>query len=335
MSQAWQFYISTLLIYLGVDVIAVLGLNLQFGVTGIINFAFVVFQAAGAYTAAILTLGPASKNGGFQQYFFGAHLPFPLPMIAAGVVSGLLSLLVGLVGLRRLRSDYQAMVMLVASLIATTVITNQVGWFNGPNGLALVPQPLASLLKLSRANYQWFFVWLTAIICLIAFVLVRNITVSPLGRTLRAVRDNERAAASLGKNVTGFRLLAFVVGGALAGVSGAILVQFISAWSPGSWLFPETFVFFTAVIVGGSGNNVGVMVGALLVPIGFLEASRFLPSTSFFSSGVIDAVQWIAIGVLTLVFLWFWPKGVIPERRRRFPAPGPDERETAKKAAAS
>jgi branched-chain amino acid transport system permease protein len=321
LSLAWQFYVSTLLIYLGVDVIAVLGLNLQFGVTGIINFAFVVFQAVGAYTAAVLTLGSASSNGGFQQYIFGAHLPFPLPMIAAGVVSGLLSLLVGIVGLRRLRSDYQAMVMLVASLIATTVITNQVGLFNGPNGLALVPQPLASLLNFSRINYQWFFVGLTAMVCLIAYVLVRNITQSPLGRTLRAVRDNERAAASLGKNVTGFRLLAFVVGGVLAGVSGAILVQFISAWSPGSWLFPETFVFFTAVIVGGSGNNIGVMVGALLVPIGFLEASRFLPST-FFSSGVVDALQWIAIGVLTLVFLWFWPRGVIPERRRRFPPPG-------------
>ena len=85
MSVAWQFYISTVLIYLGVDVIACWGLNLQFGVAGLVNFAFIIFQAAGAYTAAVLTLGPAqpASQGGFQQYVGGAHLPFPLPILAA------------------------------------------------------------------------------------------------------------------------------------------------------------------------------------------------------------------------------------------------------------
>jgi branched-chain amino acid transport system permease protein len=146
---------------------------------------------------------------------------------------------------------------------------------------------------------------------------VHIVTSSPLGRTLRAIRDNEQAAAALGKNVTGLRMLAFVLGGVIAGVSGAILVEFISAWSPGSWLYPETFVYFTAVIVGGSGNNLGVMVGALLVPVAFLEATRFVPQ--FGPPGFIDALQWIIVGVLALVFLWFWPRGVIPERRRRFP----------------
>jgi branched-chain amino acid transport system permease protein len=135
------------------------------------------------------------------------------------------------------------------------------------------------------------------------------------------VRDNEQAAAALGKNVTGLRMQAFVLGGVIAGVSGAILVEFISAWSPGSWLYPETFVYFTAVIVGGSGNNLGVMVGALLVPVAFLEATRFVPQ--FGPAGLIDALQWIIVGVLALVFLWFWPRGVIPERRRRFPRPEP------------
>jgi branched-chain amino acid transport system permease protein len=69
--------------------------------------------------------------------------------------------------------------------------------------------------------------------------------------------------------------------------------------------------------VGGSGNNLGVMVGALLVPVGFLEATRFLPQ--FGPPGLIDALQWIVVGALALIFLWFWPRGVIPERRRRFP----------------
>jgi branched-chain amino acid transport system permease protein len=325
-SVAWQFYLSTVLIYLGVDVIACWGLNLQFGVAGLVNFAYIIFQAAGAYTAAVLTLGPAvpPSKGGFQTYVGGAHWPFPLPILAAGLVGGLLAAVVGVIAIRRLRSDYEAMVMLVVSLIATSVAINQVGLVNGPNGLALVPKPLASLVNLSPIGYQWLFVGLTAAICLCVYWLVHVVTSSPLGRTLRAVRDNEPAAAALGKNVTGLRMLAFVLGGVIAGISGAILVEFISAWSPGSWLYAETFVYFTAIIVGGSGNNFGVMVGALLVPVAFLEATRFLPQ--FGPPGLIDALQWITVGVLALIFLWFWPRGVIPERRRRFPAATADDR---------
>jgi len=318
-SSSMQFYISNLLVYLGVDVMACLGLNLQFGVAGLINLAFIVFQAAGAYTAAVLTLGPSTARGGFQSYILGAHLQFPLPWLAAAVVGGALSFVVGLIVLRRLRTDYQAMVMLVISLIATTVVTNATGLFNGSNGLALIPQPLESVLKLSPVGYQWFYVGLTFACTILVWVIVRRITGSPLGRTLRAVRDNDVAAASLGKNVTQLRLIAFVAGGAIAGLSGAILAQFISAWSPGSWLFPESFVYFSAVIVGGAGNNMGAVVGAALVPVAFLEATRYIPQFGY--PGLVDALQWVVVGLLTLGVMWFRPRGVFPERTRRFARP--------------
>ena len=120
MSVAWQFYISSVLIYLGVDIMACWGLNIQFGYAGLVNFSFIIFQAAGAYTAAVLTLGHATP-GGIQEYVGGAHWPFPLPILAAGLVGGLLAAVVGAIGLRRLRSDYEAMVMLVVSLIATSI----------------------------------------------------------------------------------------------------------------------------------------------------------------------------------------------------------------------
>jgi branched-chain amino acid transport system permease protein len=316
LSGAWQFYISTILVYLGVDIMACWGLNLQYGYGGILNFAFIVFQAAGAYTAAVLTLGPSSKSL-YQQYVGGANWPFPLPMLAAAIVGAVLSLLVGSLTLRRLRVDYQAMVMLVVSLIATGVVTNQINLLNGAAGLSLVPKPLDTALNLSLVDYQWFYVGLTAVLCLIVYWVVHRITGAPLGRTLRAIRDNENSAASLGKNVTVFRLIAFAVGGAIAAVSGAVLVEFIGAWSPGGWMYAETFVYFTAVIVGGTGNNLGAAVGALLVPVAFLEATRFLPPFGY--PGLIDALQWVAVGVLALIFLWFWPQGVVPERRRRFP----------------
>jgi ABC-type branched-subunit amino acid transport system permease subunit len=318
-SVAWQFYFSTLLIYLAVDIMAIWGLNLQFGVAGISSFAFIVFQAAGAYTASVLTLGPHQATS-FQSYIGGANLPFPLPILAAGVAGGLLAFLVGLVGIRRLRADYQAMVMLVISLTATYVADNQTGLVNGPAGLSLVPKPLAGGLGLSLIGYQWFYVGLSAVFCVIVYVVVRRFTGSPLGRAMRAVRDNEHAAAALGKNVFGLRMTAFVAGGVIAGVSGAVFVEFLGAWSPGSWLYPETFVFFTAILVGGTGSNVGVAVGALLVPIGFLESTRFLPNIG--QPGFVDALEWIAVGVLALLVLWFFPRGVIPERKRRYPRAG-------------
>jgi ABC-type branched-subunit amino acid transport system ATPase component/ABC-type branched-subunit amino acid transport system permease subunit len=241
--------------------------------------------------------------------------------VAAGLVGAALSLPIGLIGLRRLRADYQAMIMLVVSLIATNVAESQVKLFNGASGLSLIPQPLEAQLNLSQGDYLWFYVGLTAVFALLTFLVVQRISNSPLGRTLRSMRDNENAALSVGKDVTALRLLAFMVGGAIAGVSGALLVGFIGAWSPTSWLYPETFVYLGAVLVGGRGNNLGVLLGALLVP-GFAEITRFLPMLGDPQSAA--AAQWIGIGALMLVFLWFAPQGLIPERRRIFkPAPQP------------
>ena len=99
----------------------------------------------------------------------------------------------------------------------------------------------------------------------------------------------------------------------IAGLSGAILVGFIGLWAPSTWLYPETIILFAAVIVGGRGNNLGALLGALLVPLGFEEATRFIPS--FGQPGLIPAFQWVAIGLLIMGFLWFRPSGVLPEPR--------------------
>lgn len=324
MSVATQYYVATLLIYVGVDIIAAWGLNLQYGVAGVLNFGFIAFQAVGAYIAAVLTLG-ASSPSGYQEYIAGARLPFPVPLLAAGAAGAVLALVVGLVGLRRLRRDYQAMVLLVVALTLHDIVTSDASLFNGPSGLALVPKPLASAFHLSgyEVAYNWIFVGIVAVVAALVYFVVDRITGSPLGRTLRAMRENEDAVAALGRNTAALRLFVFAVGGAIAAVSGALLVEYISAWSPASWLFPETFSFLAAVIIGGSGNNLGVAVGAVLIPVGSLEAVRFIPSLG--SARLAGSLQWIAAGVILLIFLWFWPRGLIPERRRRYPremAPG-------------
>lgn len=320
MSLAYQFYVSTLLVYTGVWILGCWGLNLQFGTAGLLSFAFVAFQAAGAYTAGVLSLGPQTDNGGFQHYIGGYALPFPLPILGAMVVGALIALPIGLVALRRLRSDYQAVALLVISIIASNVASNDTTLFNGAAGISLVPHPLADWLGVDLLTYQWIYVVFVAVMCLIAYFFVHRVTHSPLGRAMRAMRDNEHAAAALAKNIIGLRLLAFAIGGALGAASGAVLVMFIGTWAPSAWLYPETFVFLAAIIIGGTNNSLGIMIGVLLVPIGFAESTRFLPEIGH--PGLIDALQWIAIGFLFLIFLWFRPQGILPERKHRYAADG-------------
>jgi ABC-type branched-subunit amino acid transport system permease subunit len=315
--MALSGYLATSFVYLGIYVLACWAMNLQYGVTGIYNLAFILFQAAGAYTEAVLTLGPSSGNGAFQQYILGYSLPFPVPMLAGAVVGGMLSLIVGLVVLRRLRSDYQAVTMLTLSVMATLLVTSVVPLFNGPAGLSLVPQPLANSFNTSTVAYSWIYGGICAGFCVISYFFVYRITSSPLGRALRTVRENDAAAAALGKNVNALRLFSFVVGGAIAGLSGALLIGYIGAWAPSSWAYTETIVVLTAVIVGGSGNDAGAVLGALLIPVVVVQGSTFIPQ--FGPSELVPGLQWIVIGLLGLIFVYYWPRGIIPERRRRFP----------------
>jgi branched-chain amino acid transport system permease protein len=321
------YYAANLLIYAGIDIIACLALNLQFGVSGIVNFSFIVFQAVGAYAAAVLSMPPDTANGGFQHYVGGYELPFPIPWIGGAVAGGLLAIPVGFVVLRKLRSDYQAIALLVLSVIANTVLTNADKFLGGAAGIALVPPPLSDRIDPNTEPYQYLYVGMTAVCVVLALALVNRIVNSPYGRSLRAMRERELAAAAIGKNPVELKMTIFIVGGLIAGLSGAILVGYITVWAPSVWLYPETIILFAAIIVGGRGNNVGAILGALLVPVGFEEVTRLLNNNPNIANigppGLISALQWVAIGLLIIGFLWFRPQGVRPEARRVFEG-GPD-----------
>ena len=309
------YYVLTLAVYVVVGIIACWGLNLQFGDTGVLNFAYILFVAAGAYTASILSLGHPNSSS-YQQYFWGAHLPWPIPWLAAAAVGGLLGLLVGLLILRRLRGDYQAMVLLVLSIMGSYIVSADPGFLNGGVGLSLIPQPFKGVLHVSQVGYEVFYLALAVLAAVAVFEVVRRINSSPLGRVLRAVRENEAAAAAVGHNVAAMKLLVMVIGGAIAALAGAIEVQFIAAWAPAGWDYTETFGLFAAVIVGGRGNLGGVALGALLVQGLFLEGTVLLPNIG--NPALIGAIQWMSLGSLILIFLYFRPQGVLPERRRTY-----------------
>ena len=306
-----MYYLIILLVYAAVDAIACLGLSQQFGVAGVTNFGFIMFQAAGAYVAAVLALPPDSADGGFQTYLGGFNLPFPLPWIGAAAAGGLLALpFTFLVG-RRLRGDFAAVGLLVTAVLLNLLVMNFRPLFNGDAGVALVPAPLARGMFVATANgYQYGFAAAGIVMAGGTYWFLRRITESPYGRSLRAMRDNDKVADSLGKNLLALRTGALVTGGAIAGLSGAILVSFIGVWSPAAWTYAETIVLFTAVIIGGAGNHAGAVLGAVLVPVGFEEVTRFISNNNpNLPPNLLPSLQWVAIGLLITVFLWLRPQG--------------------------
>jgi branched-chain amino acid transport system permease protein len=313
-----MLYVITLLVYGAVDVISCLGLSLQFGIGGVTNFGFIIFQAAGAYAAAILALPSDTAYGGFQTYIGGLHLPFPLPLIGATVAGAVIALpFTFLVG-RRLRGDFAAIGLLVAAVLLNLLVMDYRPLFNGDAGTALVPAPLQSQVLASTSTaYQWWFVAGSLVVAALVFWFVRHLTQSPYGRSLRAMRDNDKVADSLGKNLLSLRTSVLVLGGAIAGLSGGILVSFISVWSPAAWTYAETIVLFAAVIIGGRGNHLGAVLGAVIVPVGFEESTRLISDANpSLPPNLLPSLQWVAIGLLIALFLWFRPQGILPERKR-------------------
>jgi len=319
------FYVINILIYAAVDATACLGLNQQFGVAGIANFGFIIFQAAGGYAAAILALPPDTANGGFQSYIGGLNLPFPLPWLGAAVAGGLVALPFAFLFGRRLRGDFAAVGLLVTAVLLNLLVMNYRPFLNGDAGLSLIPAPLrgSNMFSVEPLSYQWQFTAGAIVLGVLVYLLLRRITESPYGRSLRAMRDNDVVADSLGKNLLSMRTAMLVTGGAIAGLSGGILVSYITTWSPAVWGYAETVVLFAAVIIGGAGNRLGAVLGAILVPVGFEEVTRYIPTSNSLPPNLIPSLEWVAIGILIIGFLWFRPQGVLPERKRLIPVAVP------------
>lgn len=305
-----EFFIYTIL---------ALGLNVQFGFAGIPNFTFITLVAAGAYITGVTGL-PMPAAGSGIQYILGLNWPFPLTLIAGTAIAALLGLLLGLAGLRRLQGHYLAIVTFGFGFIAYDLITDFKGIFNGFDGIAGIAPPFNDLLQIDFADYPIFFAVLSGIAMLGCWAVAHRIRVSGLGRTLRAIREDPDSAEALGKDTFRFQLVAMVVGSAMAGLGGALLIELVSATNPAAWLPPETFVVYAALLIGGKGNTLGTVLGTFLVPILFLEGSRFLPVPSDYVVQF-SSLRLMLVGVLLIAILWFRPQGILPEPKKVFPVP--------------
>ncbi|EQD63681.1 inner-membrane translocator, partial [mine drainage metagenome] len=129
---------------------------------------------------------------------------------------------------------------------------------------------------------------------------------------MRAIREDQDAADTFGKDTVRVRLIAMSMGAVLAGIGGALLIGFIGAFSPAGWTSGETFIVFAALIVGGRGNNWGAVVGSFVVAVLINEATRYIPAIPA-DPTLIPTIRNMLIGGSLIVVLWVRPQGLIPE----------------------
>jgi len=313
------YYIFTLVFFLFDYWILAMGLNIQYGETGILNFAYIGFVAIGAYFTGVFSLHSAHGTG--QFYILGLGLPFPLNLLLGGLAAMCFAFIVALISLRRLRTDYLAIVLISLSLVLYDFCNNYVGLFNGADGLYNVPEPFAKPFGLNVNSFIPFFACVTGAVSVLMWLVMRRVMRSPIGRTFRAIRDDEVVAAALGKNVFRMKLKSMLIGSFYAGIGGGLIIQFGGSFNPTAWLPGETFVVFAVILVGGLGNNLGMFVGALLVETLLVHLPAFLPEIPG-HPGLIEYFDNALVGIVLMLMLWFRHQGVVPERLRRTPSFG-------------
>ena len=308
------YYGATLVVFWFIFNIQTWGLNIQFGYAGILDFTYITFFAAGAYFAGATAMDAPSRD---LHYVLGLNANFAFALVVGAAAAGILGALVGLVALNRLRSDYLAIVTVSVGAIAYDFVGNYRNLFNGFDGLLGIPYPFNDILQLDPQTYTIFYIGFAGALMLLLWLIAHRIYNSPFGRSLRAIREDLDVAEAFGKNTYAMRMIAMVVGCVYAGIAGALLIGFISAFNPGGWSAAETFMIWAAMLVGGRANNIGAVLGALLVPVIFLEATRYLPAVSGHAE-FIPALRNIVVGLLLIAVLWFRPEGLLPEPRKRF-----------------
>ena len=297
-----------------------LGLNAQWGFTGLINFSVAAFFGVGAYGAALAS-GSSSPVAGDLAPVYG--------LAVALVLATVLALLIGLPTLR-LRADYLAIASLGLAEVVRLVVLNGRDLTNGSAGVRGIPGffdgwpllstfpeampglriavPFGATLELGEPFYRMLLnVLLVVVLVGVSYAVLSHAHRSPWGRVLRTIRADEDLARALGKHTYAFKLQAFVLGSlvmALAGVFYAHLNLFVN---PDDLKPITTFYVWVAVILGGTGSTRGAVFGGVVV-VTIREAPRFLPFEA-------AALRLVAIGTLIVVVMWLRPEGILPPQR--------------------
>ena len=300
-------YLAFFLVFAGIFAVMALGLNLQWGFCGLFNVGVAGFVAVGAYASALLTGPPEPER------FGGFGLPVIIGWLGAMAVSGLAAFIVGIAALR-LREDYLAITTFGVAVVIQLVALNAQALTGGPFGIQSIPKPLSGLMG---TGFAWNLAYLGIVLAVLAlaFWALQRLVASPWGRVLRAIREDELAAASLGKRASAFRLQSFVLGCMLMGLAGALYAHFVGYIAPEDFLPVLTFQIWAMLIIGGSGNNAGAVLGAVVVwaiwSVSGGLIREVLPAAEQARGA---ALQVVLIGVMIAAILVLRPRGILGER---------------------
>lgn len=275
---------------IGLFMLLGLGLNFTLGYAGLFDLGFIAFYAIGAYTTAI-----AMRAGA----------PGAAALVLAILVSLAVRALLGLTILR-LRGDYLAVVTMGFGEIARLTINNMDALTNGPKGMQLAPwRPLAFLS--ADPNVQYYLLILAAVAA--GALASRRLEDSRVGRAWVAIREDEIAARLSGIPVREYKLLAFTLSAAFAGLAGGLFAQWEQFVTPESFVFWESILVVSIVVLGGMGSIPGVLVGALVL-VGFPPLMQWKLSADWIN------YRYFFFGVILVAVTLFRPQGILPSSRR-------------------
>src|SRR5216684_386757 len=286
-------YYARLIVLAGINIILAVSLNLITGFTGQFSIGHAGFMAVGAYSSAYLTVYYAQAWERSLAGLVGASvahaLIFLLAILVGGIVAALAGLIVGIPSLR-LRGDYLAIVTLGFAVIIRIVILN-IDNVGGATGFT-VP------------GYTNFF-WVGAF-AVITIVIVYNIVHSDIGRALVSIREDELAAEAMGINTTYYKVLAFVISSALAGVAGVLFGHYTQFLSTNDFQFIRSFEIIIMVVLGGMGSLAGSVFGAIVITL-LPELLRRLP-------GDLSQYRLVVYSALLILIMLTRPQGILGTR---------------------
>lgn len=298
-----DIYIVRILNVCAIYAILGLSMNLINGFTGLFSLGHAGFMAVGAYTTALLTMSPLTK----QQIFYMAplikpldtlSLPFPLALIAGGVMAAIVGYLIGQPALR-LKGDYLAIATLGFGEIIRVIFTNTQTITNGALGLKGIP---------AITNLWWSFGTAT-----VTVVILASLINSSYGRALKAIREDEVAAEAMGINLAKHKGIAFVTGAFFAGIGGGLLGNLLGTIDPKMFNFIFTFNILLIIVLGGMGSLTGSIISAFIITIAN-EVLRFLDESMNLGFTVINGkvgTRAVVFSALLMVVVLFYRKGLM------------------------
>jgi branched-chain amino acid transport system permease protein len=296
---SWNGYALRLFMYLGLYVALSVSLNLVNGLTDIFSLGHAAFMALGAYTSALLTLPlerRASAFGQLPEWFQHFVLPFPVALLAGALVAIIAALLVG-VPLLRLRGHYLSVGTLALLVIVETLALNLTGLTRGPRGINSIP---------TYTNVFW--VWGVTVLFIYSVARLKG---SSFGLAFNALRQDDVAAEAMGIPTAKYRLLAFVLSAAMAGVVGGLWAHLVRVISPHVFSYNITFLVVAMLVIGGLGSISGSVLGAailFLIP----EGLRFL------ESGRLFGISQLIVAVMLILIMIFRPQGIFGRKEISF-----------------